>query len=103
MWGICIWVPAKVIIGATSIQQLKENLDAFEGDPGLSEDVIERVDGIHLKLRSPGTFLWNRSPIDLPNQSLLKKFDGRALQEIARAMSLQARHVSKKTKAEQAY
>jgi len=46
-----------VIIGATSIQQLKENLDAFEGDPGLSEDVMERVDGIHLKLRSPGTFL----------------------------------------------
>lgn len=46
-----------VIIGATTLDQLKENLDAFEGDPGLSEDVLEQIDDIHLKLRNPGTFL----------------------------------------------
>lgn len=46
-----------MIIGATTLDQLKENLDAFEGDPGLSEDVLQRIDDIHLKLRNPGTFL----------------------------------------------
>ena len=48
---------AEVIIGATTVDQLKENLDAFEGDAGLSEDVLEQIDEIHLKLRNPGTFL----------------------------------------------
>lgn len=48
---------AEVIIGATTLDQLKENLDAFEGDAGLSEDVLQQIDEIHLKLRNPGTFL----------------------------------------------
>ncbi|CAK9011460.1 unnamed protein product [Durusdinium trenchii] len=46
-----------VIIGATNLDQLKENLDAFEGDAGLSEEVLAQIDDIHLKLRNPGTFL----------------------------------------------
>ena len=46
-----------MIIGATSLDQLKENLDAFEGDAGLSEDALTKINDIHLKLRNPGTFL----------------------------------------------
>ncbi|CAJ1443449.1 unnamed protein product [Effrenium voratum] len=46
-----------VIIGATSMDQLKENLDAFEGQPGLSEEVLEKIDEVHLGRRNPGTFL----------------------------------------------
>ena len=48
---------AQVIIGATTLKQLKENLDAFEGDAGLSDDVLKQIDEIDLKLRNPGTFL----------------------------------------------
>ena len=55
---VCLVTGAEVIIGATTLDQLKENLDAFEGDAGLSEDVLQQIDEIHLKLRNPGTFLW---------------------------------------------
>lgn len=46
-----------VIIGATSVEQLKENLDAFEGEEGLPEEVLQKIDDVHLKLRNPGTYL----------------------------------------------
>ena len=54
---VCLVTGAEVIIGATTLDQLKENLDAFEGDAGLSEDVLQQIDEIHLKLRNQGTFL----------------------------------------------
>jgi len=46
-----------VIIGATSLEQLKENIDAFEGPSELPEDVREKIDQVHLKWRSPGSGL----------------------------------------------
>ena len=56
-WLSRLGAASQVIVGATTLQQLKENLDAFEGDPGLSEEVLQRIDEVHLKLRNPGTFL----------------------------------------------
>ncbi|CAE7641986.1 tas [Symbiodinium sp. CCMP2592] len=42
-----------VIIGATSVEQLKENLDAFEGAEGLSEEVLQKIDDVHLIWNDP--------------------------------------------------
>ena len=42
------------IIGATTMEQLKENIDAFGVD--LSEEVLEGVDAINKRYRDPAMF-----------------------------------------------
>jgi len=46
-----------VLVGATSTEQLRENLDAFEGPPGLSDEVLAEIDAVHMRCRNPGTAL----------------------------------------------
>ena len=41
------------IIGATSIEQLHENLDALASPALLGDDVLERIDAVHLEHRDP--------------------------------------------------
>ena len=41
-----------VIIGATSLAQLKENLDAFE-TVTLDEETLAAIDEVHVRLRNP--------------------------------------------------
>jgi aryl-alcohol dehydrogenase-like predicted oxidoreductase len=51
-WCYSRWFVASTIIGATSLAQLKENIDAFE--VRLSEEVIDRINQIHASLPNPG-------------------------------------------------
>jgi aryl-alcohol dehydrogenase-like predicted oxidoreductase len=51
-WCYSRWFVASTIIGATSLDQLKENIDAFE--VRLSEEVIDRINQIHASLPNPG-------------------------------------------------
>jgi aryl-alcohol dehydrogenase-like predicted oxidoreductase len=51
-WCYSRWFVASTIIGATTLAQLKENIDAF--DVTLSKDVIADVDAIHASLPNPG-------------------------------------------------
>ena len=45
------------IIGATTMEQLKENLDAFTADVTLSEETLKAVDEVHLSCRDPSQLL----------------------------------------------
>lgn len=45
------WCVTSSIIGATSVEQLKENIDAFSLD--LSEEVLDGIQAIHKKYRDP--------------------------------------------------
>ena len=41
-------------MGATSLAQLKENLDAFEADEApLSDEALRRIDELHLRCQNP--------------------------------------------------
>jgi len=51
-WCYSRWFVASTIIGATSIEQLKENIDAF--GVKLSADVIDAIDAIHWRITNPG-------------------------------------------------
>jgi aryl-alcohol dehydrogenase-like predicted oxidoreductase len=51
-WCYSRWFVASTIIGATTLAQLKENIDAF--DVTLSKDVMAEVDAIHASLPNPG-------------------------------------------------
>ena len=51
-WCYSRWFVASTIIGATTLDQLKENIDAFE--TGLSDAVIARINEIHAALPNPG-------------------------------------------------
>jgi aryl-alcohol dehydrogenase-like predicted oxidoreductase len=43
-----------VIVGATTMDQLKENLSPFDGNtPELSMDILEKINEIHMKCRDP--------------------------------------------------
>jgi aryl-alcohol dehydrogenase-like predicted oxidoreductase len=42
---------ASVIIGATSMEQLRECIDAFDVD--LDEDTLKAIDEIHMEHRNP--------------------------------------------------
>jgi len=43
-----------VIVGATTLEQLKENMKPFDDDSfDLDEDVLKRIDEVHLKCRDP--------------------------------------------------
>jgi aryl-alcohol dehydrogenase-like predicted oxidoreductase len=50
LFAACRFV-ASVIIGATSLEQLKENIAAFELN--LDEETLAAVDALHLKHRNP--------------------------------------------------
>ena len=51
-WCYSRWFVASTIIGATSLVQLKENIDA--ATTRLSDDVIARINEIHASLPNPG-------------------------------------------------
>jgi aryl-alcohol dehydrogenase-like predicted oxidoreductase len=50
-WCYSRWFAASTIIGATSIEQLKEDVNAW--DTGLSADVLAEVEQIHAAITSP--------------------------------------------------
>ncbi|XRB12815.1 aldo-keto reductase [Pseudoscourfieldia marina] len=47
------WFVASTIIGATTMDQLRDNLDAFEGDRDLPEELLEEVDAMYRVYRDP--------------------------------------------------
>jgi aryl-alcohol dehydrogenase-like predicted oxidoreductase len=51
-WCYSRWFVASTIIGATSLAQLKENIDAF--DLILPDEVVAQVNAIHAGLPNPG-------------------------------------------------
>ena len=51
-WCYSRWFIASTIIGATSLVQLRENIDALA--VRLSPQVVAAVDAIHAKLQNPG-------------------------------------------------
>ncbi|CAI5519897.1 unnamed protein product [Closterium sp. Naga37s-1] len=54
-WCKSRWYVTSTIFGATTMEQLKENLDAFEMD--LSPEVLEGIDKIHLQKKDPAMLL----------------------------------------------
>jgi aryl-alcohol dehydrogenase-like predicted oxidoreductase len=53
-WVRSRWFVGSNIIGATSMAQLKENLDAYDA-PALGDDVIAAIGGVYKKFRDPPT------------------------------------------------
>ena len=51
-WCYSRWFVASTIIGATSLAQLKENIDAF--DTTLPREVLDAIDAIHARITNPG-------------------------------------------------
>lgn len=51
-WCYSRWFVASTIIGATSLAQLKENIDAY--DVVLSPEVVAQIEAIHASLPDPG-------------------------------------------------
>jgi aryl-alcohol dehydrogenase-like predicted oxidoreductase len=51
-WCYSRWFVASTIIGATTLDQLKENIDAFEVK--LSPEVVDAIDAIHGRITNPG-------------------------------------------------
>jgi aryl-alcohol dehydrogenase-like predicted oxidoreductase len=51
-WCYSRWFVASTIIGATSLAQLKENIDA--ADTSLPEHVVAAIDAIHARIPNPG-------------------------------------------------
>jgi len=51
-WCYTRWFIASTIIGATSIEQLKANIDAYSVT--LSDEVVKAVNEVHLELTNPG-------------------------------------------------
>ncbi len=51
-WCYSRWFVASTIIGATTLGQLKENIDAF--DIRLDDIVVRAIDDIHLRITNPG-------------------------------------------------
>ena len=51
-WCYGRWCVASTIIGATTLAQLKENIDAYEVQ--LSPEIIAAVDAIHASVPNPG-------------------------------------------------
>ena len=45
------WFIPSTIIGATSMEQLEENLGAFAAE--LSAEVLEAIDDVHRQMRNP--------------------------------------------------
>ena len=51
-WCYSRWFVASTIIGATSLAQLKENIDA--ADVTLAPEVVNAIDNIHTRITNPG-------------------------------------------------
>ncbi|MFL6672456.1 MAG: aldo/keto reductase [Massilia sp.] len=51
-WCYSRWFVASTIIGATKLEQLKENIDA--GAIVLSDEVVAAIDAIHARITNPG-------------------------------------------------
>lgn len=51
-WCYTRWFVASTIIGATSLEQLKANIDAYEVK--LSSEVVKAVNEVHLEFTNPG-------------------------------------------------
>ncbi|PRW59049.1 aldo keto reductase [Chlorella sorokiniana] len=51
-WCKSRWYVASTIIGATTMEQLKEDIDAFE-NVDLDEQTLAAIDAIHLQIRNP--------------------------------------------------
>ncbi len=51
-WCYSRWFLASTIIGATSLAQLKVNIDALEVT--LSTEVVDAINDIHLRITNPG-------------------------------------------------
>jgi len=51
-WCYSRWFVGSTIIGATTLEQLKENIDAAE--IVLSDEVVAAIDGIHARITNPG-------------------------------------------------
>jgi len=51
-WCYSRWFVGATIIGATTLGQLKENIDAAE--VVLSDEVVKRIDAIHARITNPG-------------------------------------------------
>ena len=51
-WCYSRWFVASTIIGATTLAQLKENIDA--ASVVLPREVVEAIDGIHTRITNPG-------------------------------------------------
>eukprot|EP00918_Siedleckia_nematoides_P043691 GHVU01095534.1.p1 GENE.GHVU01095534.1~~GHVU01095534.1.p1 ORF type:complete len:392 (+),score=61.52 GHVU01095534.1:78-1178(+) len=57
-WCLSRWYVTSTIIGATSLEQLKQNLDAFDtSQPPLSSEVLQKIDEVHLSCQNPIQFL----------------------------------------------
>ncbi|TWI64525.1 aryl-alcohol dehydrogenase-like predicted oxidoreductase [Pseudoduganella lurida] len=51
-WCYSRWFVGSTIIGATTLDQLKENIDAY--DTQLPQQVLEAIDAIHARITNPG-------------------------------------------------
>jgi aryl-alcohol dehydrogenase-like predicted oxidoreductase len=51
-WCYSRWVVASTIVGATTIAQLQEDIDAFS--LRLPDHVVESIDSIHREITNPG-------------------------------------------------
>jgi len=51
-WCYSRWFVASTIIGATSLAQLQENIDA--ASVVLSREVVDAIDAIHARISNPG-------------------------------------------------
>ena len=52
-WCRTRWYCASTIIGATTMEQLKENIDAFDTDlVTLSEETLKAIDDVHFARRT---------------------------------------------------
>jgi aryl-alcohol dehydrogenase-like predicted oxidoreductase len=57
-WCLSRWYVTSTIIGATSLEQLKQNCDAFAEDLSpLPEEVLQKIDKVHLTCQNPIMFL----------------------------------------------
>ena len=57
-WCQSRWFVTSTIIGATNLEQLQQNLDAFdESQPPLSDTILAQIDEVHLSCQNPIMFL----------------------------------------------
>lgn len=54
-WCRSRWYVGSTIIGATKMEQLKEDIDAFDEDLKLSKEVLAKIDEVHLRQKDPAT------------------------------------------------
>jgi aryl-alcohol dehydrogenase-like predicted oxidoreductase len=51
-WCYTRWFIASTIIGATSIEQLKYDIDAYTIQ--LPDEIVKEINGVHAELMNPG-------------------------------------------------